>query len=229
MKAGMHTLGGELRTFRDRNDAGDALAARLEQFRGTDALVLGLPRGGVVVAARLARLLDAELDVLVARKLGSPISAELAIGAVTAEGGRFLNDDIIRELGVSEPYIIAVTKVQQAEARRREALFRGNRPAPRIAGRTVILVDDGLATGATMRAAVSAVRKQAPARMIVAVPVGSPQACDALRGEADEVICLQEPGYFGAVGSWYDHFEQTEDDEVKELLAEADMHLREKR
>jgi putative phosphoribosyl transferase len=229
MKAGMHTLVGGQRTFRDRAAAGDALAVRLEQFRGTDAVVLGLPRGGVVVAARLARLLDAELDVLVARKLGSPVSAELAIGAVTAEGGRFLNADIIRELGVSEPYLIAVTKVQQAEARRREALFRGNRPAPRIAGRTVILVDDGLATGATMRAAVSAVRKQAPARVIVAVPVGSPQACGALRGEADEVVCLQEPEYFGAVGSWYDHFEQTEDDEVKELLAEADFHLREQR
>ncbi len=221
MKAGMQARGGEERVFRDRQDAGDALAARLGQYRGSDALVLGLPRGGVVVAAQLARSLDVELDVLVSRKLGSPISAELGIGAVTADGGRFLNDDIIRELGVSEPYIAAVTKVQQAEAQRREALFRGDRPPPPIAGRTVILVDDGLATGATMRAAVASVRKQAPARLVVAVPVGSPQACDALRGEADEVMCLQEPEYFGAVGTWYEHFEQTEDSEVKELLDEA--------
>lgn len=215
--------------FRDRRDAGEALAARLGQYRGTDALVLGLPRGGVAVAAPLARALDAELDVVVARKLGSPVSAELGIGAVTADGGRFLNDEIIRELGVSEAYIAAVTKVQQAEARRRERIFRGDRPAARIAGRTVILVDDGLATGATMRAAVASVSKRAPARVIVAVPVGSPQACDALRGAADEVICLHEPEYFSAVGSWYDHFEQTEDDEVKALLAEVDGDLREKR
>lgn len=229
MKSGVQGLGWGQRTFRDRRAAGDALAARLDDYRGTDALVLGLPRGGVVVAAQLARWLDAELDVLVARKLGSPVSAELAIGAVTANGGRFLNADVIQGLGVSEPYLTAVTKVQQAEARRRERLFRGDRPRPRIAGRTVILVDDGLATGATMRAAVASVRKQAPARVIVAVPVGSPQACDALRSEADEVICLQEPEDFGAVGIWYDHFEQTEDSDVKELLAEADLRLREVR
>lgn len=221
MKSGVQGLGWGQRTFRDRRAAGDALAARLDEYRGTDALVLGLPRGGVVVAAQLARWLDAELDVLVARKLGSPVSAELAIGAVTANGGRFLNHDVISELGVSEPYITAVTRVQQAEARRRERLLRGDRLPPRMAGRTVILVDDGLATGATMRAAVSSVRQHAPARVMVAVPVGSPQACDALRGEADEVICLQEPQDFGAVGSWYDRFEQTEDSEVKELLDEA--------
>lgn len=208
------------RTFRDRRDAGAALAAELERYRGTDALVLGLPRGGVVTAAEVARKLGAELDVLVSRKLGSPVSAELAIGAVTANGGRFLNDDVIRELNVSEPYIAAVTQVQQVEARRREALFRGDRPRPRMAGRTVILVDDGLATGATMRAAVRAARQEGPARLVVAVPVGSREACAALRGEADEVVCLYEPEYFGAVGSWYEHFEQTEDGEVVQLLDE---------
>ena len=157
MKTGRLALGGAGLVFRDRQDAGEALAARLGQYRVTDALVLGLPRGGVAVAAPLARALDVELDVLVARKLGSPVSAELGIGAVTADGGRFLNDEIIHELGVSEAYIAAVTKVQQAEARRRERIFRGDRPGPRIAGRTVILVDDGLATGATMRAAVASV------------------------------------------------------------------------
>jgi putative phosphoribosyl transferase len=216
----MEPLAGFGAVFRDRRDAGERLAAALEGYRGGDVLVLGLPRGGVVVAAEIARHLGAELDVLVARKLGAPISAELAIGAVTANGGQFLNEDVIRELGVSEPYIAAVTQVQQAAARRSEARFRRGWPAPRIAGRTVILVDDGLATGATMRAAVRAVRQQGPARLVVAVPVGSPDACAALRREADEVVCLHEPVPFGAVGSWYHRFEQTEDAEVERLLEE---------
>src|SRR2546422_831565 len=139
--------------FRDRRDAGRALAARLERYGGIDALVLGLPRGGVVVAAEVARRLDAELDVAVARKLGSPISPELAIGAVTASGERVLNEELIRALNVSEAYLSGVTAVEQQEARRREARLRGDRPPPRFAGRGVIVVDDGLATGATMRAA----------------------------------------------------------------------------
>jgi putative phosphoribosyl transferase len=220
MTGGMQELIARRPLFRDRQDAGNALAARLEHYRGCDALVLGLPRGGVVVAAQVARWLDAELDVLVARKLGSPISDELAIGAVTANSGRFLNEDVIQELGVSEPYIARVTGLEQAEAQRREALFRKGRLAPRFAGRIVILVDDGLATGATMRAAVRSVRQHKPARMIVAVPVGSREACAALRGEADEVICLHEPEVFRAVGSWYHHFEQTADNEVERLLDE---------
>ncbi|HEX9611201.1 MAG TPA: phosphoribosyltransferase [Gemmatimonadales bacterium] len=206
--------------FRDRRDAGEALAKRLERHRGTHALVLGLPRGGVPVAAQVARALDADLDVLVSRKLGSPVSAELAIGAVTANGGRFLNEDVLRMLNVSEAYLTAVTETQQAEARRREALFRGPRPAPVIAGRTVILVDDGLATGATMRAAVRSVRQQQPKRLVVAVPVGSREACAALRGEADDVVCLYEPKYFGAVGYYYEDFSQTEDSDVQTLLEE---------
>lgn len=220
MTMGLDELVGGRRAplFNDRRDAGDALARRLTHHRGTDALVLGLPRGGVPVAARVAAALGAELDVVVARKLGSPISAELAIGAVTANGGRFLNEDVIRELDVSEAYVEAVTAVQRAEARRREALFRGSRPAARIAGRTVILVDDGLATGATMRAAVRSVKQERPARLVVAVPVGSREACAALRDEADDVVCLHEPEYFGAVGGYYRDFEQTEDRDVQELL-----------
>ena len=214
-------LGSTELPFRDRRDAGDALARRLEGYRGASPLVLGLPRGGVPVAAQVARALAADLDVVVARKLGSPISAELAIGAVTADGGRFLNADVIRHLNVSDAYIAAVTAVQQAEASRREARFRGSRPAPRITGRTVILVDDGLATGATMRAAVQAVRRQSPQRIVVAVPVGSPTACMALRAEADDVVCLHEPIDFGAVGSYYEHFEQTQDEEVLQLLEES--------
>ncbi len=205
--------------FRDRRHAGDALGARLARYRGTGALVLGLPRGGVPVAARVAAALGAELDVVVARKLGSPISAELAIGAVTADGVRFLNDDVLRALDVSDAYVDAVTAIQQAEAHRREALFRGPRPAPRVAGRTVIVVDDGLATGATMRAAVRAVRAQEPARLVVAVPVGSREATAALRTEADEVVCLHEPEFFGAVGSYYEDFGQVEDSEVQRLMS----------
>src|SRR2546427_8487177 len=179
--------------FRDRRDAGRALAARLERYRGWDALVLGLPRGGVVVAAEVARQLDAELDVVVARKLGAPISPEVAIGAVTASGERVLNEDLIRELDVSEAYLSGVTALEQREARRREVWLRGNRPPPRIAGRTVIVVDDGLATGATMRAALRSVRNPAPTRLVVAVPRGPREACAARRGEADEVVCRHAP------------------------------------
>jgi predicted phosphoribosyltransferase len=206
--------------FVDRRDAGCALAAALHRFHGQDVLVLGLPRGGVPVAAEVAAALDGELDVIVARKLGSPVSAELAIGAITADGERVLNEDVIRDLRVSDAYVDAVSSVQQAEARRRETGLRGDRPAPRIAGRIVILVDDGLATGATMRAAVRAVRRQAPARLVVAVPVGAPAACETLRSEADEVVVLGEPEYFGAVGTFYRDFRQTEDEEVQHLLEE---------
>ena len=206
--------------FRDRTDAGRVLAAELERHRGTDVLVLGLPRGGVVVAAEVARQLDAELDVIIARKLGSPLSPELAIGAVTADGGVFLNRSLIYGLGISEAYVAAVIHTERSAARRREALLRGARPRPRIAGRTVILVDDGLATGATMHAAVRAVRREAPDRLIVAVPVGSPGACAALGGDTDDVVCPYQPEEFGAVGLWYRHFQQTDDADVKALLDE---------
>ena len=210
----------EGRVFRDREDAGDALAERLAAYQGKNALVLGIARGGVVVAAQLARRLDAELDVIVARKLGSPISAELAIGAVTANGGQFLNEDIIRDMGVSDVYLNVVTAAQRAEARRREVKFRGSRPPPRVAGRTVILVDDGLATGATMRAAVRSLRKGSPGRLIAAVPVGAREACAALRQEVDELVCVHEPEFFGAVGAFYRDFRPTEDGEVTRLLEE---------
>ncbi len=150
--------------FADRQAAGDALADALAHYRGADVLVLGLPRGGIPVAARVAEELDGELDVIVARKLPSPISQELAIGAITADGERFLNEGLISELAVSDTFLSAVTQVQRAEARKREQELRGTRPPPRITGRIVILVDDGLATGATMHAAVRSVRKQGPAQ-----------------------------------------------------------------
>ena len=208
--------------FRDRRDAGGQLGERLaETYGGGNVLVLGIPRGGVPVAAEAARRLGADLDVVVSRKLGAPGYAELAIGAVTANGGCFLNEAIIRELGVSASYIESVTDEQQAEARRREQRFREGRPAASFTGRTVIIADDGLATGATMRAAVRSVRRGDAARVVVAVPVGSDQACSALAAEADEVVCLFQPEPFWAVGFYYEHFEPTEDDEVQQILSAA--------
>lgn len=206
--------------FRDRVEAGRILAERLGAYRDKDVLVLGIPRGGVPVAAEVARNLEAELDVLVARKLGAPEQEELAIGAVTANGGEFINEELISHLGVSRAYLERVKRDQMDEARRREDLFRGGRPEERIQGRVVILVDDGLATGATMRAAVRSVRKRRPARLIVAAPVGSREACADLRSEADEVVCPAIPASFGAVGYFYENFQPTEDAEVRRILRE---------
>lgn len=208
------------RLYRDRADAGRKLAAHLKQFAGSNALVLGIPRGGVPVAAEVARELDADLDVIVARKLGAPAQPELAIGAVTSNGGRFLNEDVMAQVGVSDDHLKRVTIAEMAEARRREEKFRGGRPAAGIKDRTVIVVDDGLATGATMRASVLSVRKSEPAELVVAVPVGSREACSALRKEADELVCPYEPELFWAVGLYYERFEPTPDEEVTAILEE---------
>jgi predicted phosphoribosyltransferase len=207
--------------FRDRITAGAALARSLDRYRGQQdgrPLVLGIPRGGVPVAAEVARRLNGDLDVVVARKLGSPISPELAIGAVTANGGLYLNEEIIHGLGVPPEYLERVTTEQSEEARRREARFRDGRPDLRVSGRVVIVVDDGLATGATMRAAVRSVRTGLPSRLIVAVPVGPESTCADLRREADEVVCLYELDPFWAVGLYYRHFEPTDDAEVTRIL-----------
>lgn len=207
--------------FRDRRHAGALLAERLGGYRGKDALVLGIPRGGMPVAAEVARHLDADLDVVVARKLGAPGALELAIGAVTANGGRFLNEELIAELEISEAYLKIVTAKEMAEAQAREERFRGPYSAGQAEGRTAVVVDDGLATGATMRAAVRSVRQKQPARLVVAVPVGSREACRALRAEADELVCLAEPEPFFAVGLYYQHFDPTEDAEVQEILQQS--------
>jgi putative phosphoribosyl transferase len=214
-----------VRIFRDRIDAGAELAKRLEAYRGRDVLVLGIPRGGVPVAAEVARSLDAELDIVVARKLGAPFQPELAIGAVTANGGRYLNDVLAREADVTPEYLAAVTAEEMAEAHRREERFRGQRTPPRIAGRTVIVVDDGLATGATMRAAVRSLRRREPARLVVAIPVGPPSTCAALRAEADEVIALHEPEPFLAVGLYYQDFRPTEEREIERLLRASQQRM----
>ncbi len=217
----MHTtLDREAVLYRDRVDAGRALARTLAAYR-PHAVVIGVPRGGVVVAAEVARALDAELDVIVARKVGAPGQPELAIGAVSADGTTFLNDELIRLLGVSDPYLSAVIQRRWEEARERDRLLRGDTPRIPLKGRTVILVDDGLATGATMRAAVRAARHERPSRVVVAVPVGSTEACGALRLEADEVICPDERAEFGAVGLYYQRFDQVRDEEVVQLLRES--------
>jgi predicted phosphoribosyltransferase len=205
--------------FRDRREAGRLLATKLTVYANhPDVVVLALPRGGVPVAYEVARALDAPLDVFVVRKLGVPGHEELAMGAVATGGVRVLND-VVRHLGVPASLIEAVTNHELRELERRERLYRGNRPPLDVRNRTVILVDDGLATGSTMRAAVQALRQQQPASIVVAVPVAAPESCEEMRTQADAVICAVTPEAFHAVGLWYRDFSQTTDEEVRGLLA----------
>ncbi len=206
--------------FRDRTEAGRLLATQLRAYANRpDVLVLALPRGGVPVAFEVARALHASLDVIIVRKLGVPGYEELALGAIASGGVRVLNDDVVRMLGISDEEINRVAAHEQQEVERREHLYRGDRPASEVAGRTVILVDDGIATGATMRAAVAAVRQQHPARIVIAVPVAAAATCEEFAGEVDELVCVLRPEVFFAVGFWYEHFSQTSDEEVRDLLA----------
>ena len=205
--------------FRNRREAGERLAAALGEYANRrDVIVFALPRGGVPVGFEVARALRAPLDIFVVRKLGLPGHEELAMGALASGGVRVLDQDLIRAAGVSEYEIERVTAAEYAELQRRELLYRGDRPFPDLAGKTVILVDDGLATGATMQAAVAAIRAKGPARVIVAVPVAAPDTCNAFRELADDVICAITPEPFRAVGVWYEDFSETSDDEVRELL-----------
>jgi predicted phosphoribosyltransferase len=208
----------ELR-FVDRRHAGRALAERLRQYadRG-DVLVLGLPRGGVVVAHEVAAALSAPLEAFLVRKLGVPGYPELAMGAIASGGVRVMNEEVIRWYHVSTDVVEAVARTEAIELQRRERAYRGGRPPLPIDGKAVILVDDGLATGSTMRAAVAAVKQYRPSRSIVAVPVGARDTCAQLEALADEVHCLLMPAGFRAVGEWYDDFSETSDDEVRALL-----------
>jgi len=207
--------------FRDRPESGRLLAAKLTAYANRpDVLVLALPRGGVPVAYEVARALQVPLDVFVVRKLGVPGHEELAMGALAPDGVRILNQEVVKALRIPGSIIDEVAAEELEELKRRERLYRGSRPPPDLRGRMVILVDDGLATGATMRAAIRALRQQQLARIVVAVPTASPDTCEALGTEADEVICAMTPRPFLSVGHWYDDFTQTTDEEVRRLLAQ---------
>ncbi|HEV8524583.1 MAG TPA: phosphoribosyltransferase, partial [Terriglobales bacterium] len=202
--------------------AGRELAAKLKHYANQPGvLVLALPRGGVVVGFEVARALNAQLDVFLVRKLGVPGQWELALGAIASGGIRVLNEEVLQVLPVSEEVIENIAAAEQRELERREQAYRGGRPAPEVRGRTVILVDDGIATGSTMLAAVRALRQQQPERIVVATPVAPASACEELAQEADEVVCLACPEPFYAISQWYEDFAQTSDDEVRELLERA--------
>src|SRR5947209_20072653 len=208
--------------FPNRTAAGRLLAEKLITYAGRDdVIVLGLPRGGVPVAYEVAKRLNVPLDVFIVRKLGVPGFEELAAGAIASGGVRVLNEDVLRALPNADEIIESVTAKETAELERREKSYRDDRPAPELRDRVVILVDDGLATGATMRAAVKALRQRRVAKIVVAVPVGPPDTCREFEDEADEVVCASEPEFFQAVGQYYEDFSQTSDDEVRELLARA--------
>lgn len=207
--------------FEDREDAGRRLAGRLEPYADERPVVFALPRGGVPVGFEISRALNAPLEVIVSRKLGAPGQPEFGIGAVAPGGVRVLNERAVRALGIEEDYLDWVSARESAEVARRLRLFRGDRPYPDLDGRTAILVDDGLATGVTARAALSALRRLKPRRLVLAVPVCAPQTAELLRSETDGLICLLSPPDLEAVGLWYRNFEQVPDEEVVCLLEEA--------
>ena len=206
------------RLFHDRIEAGRALARLLGAYaHRDDVLILALPRGGVPVAFEVAQALDVPLDIFVVRKLGLPTNEELAMGALASGNVRVLNEEVVNSFGISESIIEAVAEKERVELERRERLYRGNVPFPAVGDKTIVLIDDGVATGSTVRAAVAALRRQHPDRIIVAVPVAPPSTCEILRSEADEVITVATPEPFYAVGQWYKVFDQTPDWQVRDL------------
>ena len=208
--------------FNDRTDAGKRLAERLSEYvNREDVLILALPRGGVPVAFEVAKELNVKMDVFIVRKLGVPGNEELAMGAIASGNIRVLNEDVVRSFRIPQRVIDEATANELRELERRERIYRGNRPTPKISGSTVILIDDGLATGATMRAAVAAVKTKNPAKVIIAVPVAAPDTCSAFGSEVDEVICVATPEPFYGVGAWYEDFSQTTDKEVCDFLDRA--------
>ena len=218
--------------FRDRTEAGRRLARELARYANrADVVVLGLPRGGIPVAYEVARALEAPLDVFVVRKLGLPGQEELAVGAIASGGVRFVNEDLVKHLRVPAGVVDEIAAREERELARRERAYRGGRRPLSVSGRVAILVDDGLATGASMRAAAAALRRLGPARIVVAVPVGAAETCREFGALADDVVCTETPEPFWAVGNWYDDFSQTTDEEVRELLelARRDEEEREER
>jgi len=214
------------RAFANRTEAGRLLAEKLVNYAGrADVIVLGLPRGGVPVAFEVAQRLGALLDLFIVRKLGVPGFEELAAGAIASGGVRVLNEDVMRAIPHADEAINAITARETAELERREQIYREGRPPPELRDRIVILVDDGLATGATMRAAVKALRERGAAKIVVAVPVGPPDTCHELEERADETICLSTPEFFQAVGQYYEDFSQTSDEDVRELLSQAAQEM----
>jgi putative phosphoribosyl transferase len=208
--------------YRNRSEAGRRLAAELRRYANhSDVVVLALPRGGVPVAYQVARALNAPLDVFIVRKLGIPTHPELAMGAIASGGIRLIDEVAVRRFRVTDEQVAAVAAAEQEELERRERRYRKGLPSPDVAGKTVILVDDGLATGATMAAAAAAIRAQGPAKLVVAVPVAAPETCDAFRDITDDIICAVTPEPFYAVGLWYEDFSQTSDQEVQQLLERA--------
>jgi predicted phosphoribosyltransferase len=208
--------------FSDRADAGRILASKLTNYKGRiDTVILALPRGGIPVAYEIGKELGVPVDVFVVRKLGVPGQEELAMGAIATGGMRIINYDVVEQLGINQETIDAVTDQERKELRRREQLYRGERPPREIRGRSVILVDDGIATGSTMRAAIAALRQLGPARIVVAVPVASPETCQQIGAEVDEIICAATPQSLHAISQGYERFEQTTDEEVRDLLGRA--------
>jgi putative phosphoribosyl transferase len=212
----------EYQAFIDRRHAGRVLASRLTKYAGRDdVIVLALPRGGAPVAYEVASALGAPMDVFLVRKLGTPGHRELAMGAIASGGVRVVNEDVVQWYGTSESSIDRIAREEQEELERRERAYRDDRAAPDLTNKIVIVIDDGLATGSTMRAAAQAVRAHRPARVVIAVPVGAPQTCAELAAIADEVICARMPEPFSAVGQWYLNFAQIDDDEVRQLLLKS--------